>query len=136
MLRPHAIPPGILLLLIPEDAVVVGQAGDQIGQPIAIHVFGVDESGGAQLKLGMKRPVTVPRVARGLKTALRRDNVRMPIPAVTGTESERAMSTGMGIRTLSRLRAGLRARATRGKGTGRFIPRLSWAPPDSSTPKT
>src|SRR5207237_10109761 len=80
MLRPHAIPPGILLLLIPEDAVVVGQAGDQIGQPIAIHVFGVDESGGAQLNLGMKVAVTVPRVAPGLKPALERDNARLPIP--------------------------------------------------------
>ena len=44
MLRPHATSPGILFQLIPEDAVVVSQASDQIGQPVAIHVFRVDES--------------------------------------------------------------------------------------------
>ena len=34
MLRPHAISPGILFLLMPEDAVVVGQAGEK--RPVAV----------------------------------------------------------------------------------------------------
>src|SRR5438105_6916121 len=76
---PHTIPAIILFLLIPEDAVIVCQAGDQVRQTIAIHVFSVYEASGPQLELGVKDPLIVPGIGRSFKPTLGRNNVHTPI---------------------------------------------------------
>src|SRR5580704_16829473 len=71
VLHPSAVSRGVLLLLIPEDPVIVAHAGHKVRQTITVHVFGVDESGISQIKLRMKDPIAAARIPRCLKPTFR-----------------------------------------------------------------
>src|SRR5262249_5322360 len=72
--------PGVVrALLHPEDAVVMGIGGEQVGQAILVEIDHEDEAGLAEVKLRMEFPVAATRVGRRFQPALRRNDV---VPAI------------------------------------------------------
>src|SRR5215472_1236078 len=88
VLHPGAVSRGVFPLLIPEDAVIVAEAGHQVRQTITVHVFGVDEPGISQFELRMKDPITAAQVRRCLKPTLRSDDIGAPVAVdITGADA-------------------------------------------------
>src|ERR1043165_371398 len=75
MFHPGTLPGTVFLLFVPEDAVVVPQAGDEIRDTVAVNVLGEDEACRPELKLRMKNPLARARVLRCLKPAFRRNDI-------------------------------------------------------------
>ena len=75
VLGPRAAAIRTLLLHVPEDPVVVSQTGHEIGQPVAVHVLHVNESGRSKIEFLMKGPLAISRVGRGFEPALGSNDV-------------------------------------------------------------
>src|SRR5215467_8850331 len=76
---PAAFALRVLLLFVPENSVVVAEAGDEIRQAVAVHVHRVDESGFSQVEFRMEDPLAVARVDGSFKPSLGRDDVHAPV---------------------------------------------------------
>src|ERR1039458_1548677 len=62
-------------LLQPEDAVIVGHGSDDVVAAVAVHVVGVNETGVAEVEIGMPLPRAGARVGRGFEPTLGSDDV-------------------------------------------------------------
>src|SRR5438270_198927 len=80
MFHPATFSRFVLRLLIPKDSVVMSQAGYEIRDPVAVDIFRVNEAGPSQVKLGMKRPLSLSRIPWRFEPALRSDDVGAAIP--------------------------------------------------------
>ena len=75
VLEPHSASVRVLLLLVPEDSIIVPHTGDQIGQAITVHIFRVNEPCCAKIEFLMKNPLAMPRVRGRLEPPLGRNDV-------------------------------------------------------------
>src|SRR3954447_4187108 len=80
MLHPGTFPRFVFPLFIPMNSILMSQAGHQIWGPIAVDIFGVNKPGAPEVELRMEYPLSLSRIGRGLKPALRSDDVRAAIP--------------------------------------------------------
>src|ERR1039457_2771978 len=69
----------VFLLLVPENSIFVRHAGDEIGQPITIHILHVNEACRAEIEFRMKNPFSISRIEWRFEPSLRSNNV---IPSI------------------------------------------------------
>src|SRR6476620_11502459 len=80
MFHPGTFPSFVFPLLIPEDSILMSQAGHQIRDAVAVDILRVNKAGAAEVELRMEYPFSLSRIRWGFKPALRSDNVRAAIP--------------------------------------------------------
>jgi hypothetical protein len=79
VLAPTAFATRCLLLLKPENAVVMAQTGEQVRKFVAIDVHCKNEPGCAKFEFRVKAPFFISPIERRFKPALGSDDIRAPI---------------------------------------------------------
>src|SRR4029078_9380622 len=75
MFDPSGVSIGFNLSLVPENAVVMPHAGDQVGHAVAVDVLHVNEPNNTQIEFGVEYPLAIPRVRGSLEPSFRGDDV-------------------------------------------------------------